>query len=82
MTVPFKLTMDGFETHWQVNYLAPFVLTTSLMPLLVSTASQSQSQNRVRVVNVSSDAAFLAGPKHIQLDDVNMTKAKGMSDLW
>lgn len=81
MSVPFSLTKDGFESHWQVNYLAPFILTLSLMPLLISTASQCGVQDRVRVVNVSSDLALLPGMKHMQLDDVNLRNAKGMTEL-
>ncbi|KAI3172904.1 hypothetical protein DTO046C5_3251 [Penicillium roqueforti] len=81
MTVPYKLTVDGFETQWQVNYLAPHVLTSTLMPLLLKTASSSGSSDRVRVVNVSSDAAFF-GPKTLLLDDVNMTETKGVMELW
>lgn len=81
MTVPFKLTGDGFETQWQVNYLAPHVFTMTLMPLLLSTASFAGRMDRVRVVNVSSDAAFF-GPKTLQLWDVNMTDTKGMLELW
>jgi NAD(P)-dependent dehydrogenase (short-subunit alcohol dehydrogenase family) len=81
MTVPYKLTGDGFETQWQVNYLAPHVLTSSLMPLLLSTASARGSKDRVRVVNVSSDAVS-GGPDTIQWDDVNMTCTKGIMELW
>jgi NAD(P)-dependent dehydrogenase (short-subunit alcohol dehydrogenase family) len=81
MTVPFKLTGDGYETQFQVNYLAPHILVSSLMPILLSTAAISHSKTRVRVVNVASDAA-LAGPKSMQLDDVNMTEQKGMRELW
>lgn len=81
MNVPYKVTGDGFETQWQVNYLAPHILTSSLMPLLLKTASSSEFHNRVRVVNVTSDAAFF-GPKTLQLDDVNMTETKGMMELW
>lgn len=81
MTVPYKLTVDGFETQWQVNYVAPHILTTSLMPLLLTTASVHGTRDRVRIVNVSSDAAFL-GPETIQWDDVNMTSTKGMLELW
>ncbi|WP_018684011.1 SDR family NAD(P)-dependent oxidoreductase [Actinokineospora enzanensis] len=29
-----RLSADGFELHWAVNYLAPFALTTGLAPLL------------------------------------------------
>ncbi|KPM42528.1 hypothetical protein AK830_g4061 [Neonectria ditissima] len=81
MTVPYKLTGDGFETQWQVNYLAPHIFTSSLIPLLLSTASVRGTKDRVRVVNVSSDAAFF-GPDKMQWDDVNMTSTKGMLELW
>ncbi|KAK7421462.1 hypothetical protein QQX98_002161 [Neonectria punicea] len=81
MTVPYELTSDGFETQWQVNYLAPHIFTSSLMPLLLSTASVHDRLDRVRIVNVSSDAA-LFGPDEIQWADVNMTSTKGMLELW
>ena len=38
MTVPFALTGDGFETQFQTNYLAPHLLTASLLPVLLATA--------------------------------------------
>lgn len=81
MTVPYELTKDGFEKQWQVNYVAPFVLTTTLLPLMLTTAGSCGSKHRVRVVNVASNAAF-GGPKTIQFDDVNMTDAKGLMELW
>ncbi|KAH7311432.1 hypothetical protein B0I35DRAFT_438069 [Stachybotrys elegans] len=82
MTVPYKLTGDGFETQWQVNYLAPHIFTTSLMPSLLSAASAANDKTRVRVVNLSSDLAVVApgGPRKIQ-EDVNMTSAKGVFEL-
>jgi NAD(P)-dependent dehydrogenase (short-subunit alcohol dehydrogenase family) len=81
MNAPYKLTVDRFESQWQVNYLAPHLLTTSLMPLLLATAAAAGTLDRVRVVNVVSNAAFF-GPKTIQFEDVNMTDAKGMMVLW
>lgn len=81
MTVPYNLTKDGFEIQWQVNYLAPHILTSSLLPLLLSTASLCDTKNRVRVVNVSSAAAMFGGAT-IQWEDVNMTSTKGMLELW
>ncbi|KAK4070807.1 hypothetical protein Trihar35433_5274 [Trichoderma harzianum] len=80
MTVPFKLTADGLETQWQVNYVSPHVFTSSLMPLLLSTASTLNTKDRVRVVHVSSDAAFF-GPDTVQWNDVNMTSTKGVMEL-
>lgn len=81
MTAPYKLTADEYESQWQTNYLAPHAFTVSLMPLLLSTAAGCGSKSRVRVINVSSDAAFM-GPKSIQWDDVNMVSTKGILELW
>jgi NAD(P)-dependent dehydrogenase (short-subunit alcohol dehydrogenase family) len=80
MMTPFKLTTDGFETQWQVNALAPQVFVMSLLPILMQTASTSSLYDRVRVVNVVSDMAF-RGPSTLQLNDVNMTDAKGVLEL-
>ena len=48
-----QMTQDGFEKTWQVNYLAPFVLTENLMPLLLDTAKVSGD---VRIINLASEA--------------------------
>jgi NAD(P)-dependent dehydrogenase (short-subunit alcohol dehydrogenase family) len=42
---PQALTQDGFDAIWQVNYLAPVLLTSLLQPVLLRSA---------RVVNVTS----------------------------
>ncbi|KAL7667192.1 NAD(P)-binding protein [[Candida] zeylanoides] len=47
MALPFGLTEDGFETQLQTNYVAPFVLTTRLLPLL-------DRSEGARVVTLSS----------------------------
>lgn len=44
--MPPKTTADGLERTFQTNYLGPFYLTTSLLPLLDNTSS--------RILNVSS----------------------------
>lgn len=54
-------TVDGFELTFQVDHLAPFLLTHLLHDRLVS--------SRASVVNTSSLAARLWG--HINLDDLN-----------
>jgi NAD(P)-dependent dehydrogenase (short-subunit alcohol dehydrogenase family) len=41
-------TADGFEKHFGVNHLAPFLLTQKLMPLILKSDG--------KVINVSSDA--------------------------
>jgi NAD(P)-dependent dehydrogenase (short-subunit alcohol dehydrogenase family) len=79
MAHPFKLTKDGHDVQWQSNYVAPFILTAGLMPLLLKTAAASGDKNRVRVVNVSSELAFFQGPKRIMLEDPNMADAKGFA---
>lgn len=78
MNVPMSYTGDGFETTWQVNYLAPFVLTSQLLPLMLHTASMSHSMSRVRIINIASDMALNFGPKHLHLEDPNMSSMKGM----
>ncbi len=42
-----QVTVDGYELHFQVNYLAGYVLTNMLLPLLEASAPS-------RVVNVAS----------------------------
>jgi NAD(P)-dependent dehydrogenase (short-subunit alcohol dehydrogenase family) len=81
MGVPFELTVDGYELQWQVNYLAPYLFVSELLPLMLKTASMNQSKDRVRIVNVSSDMVTMLGPKHIISQDVNMTNQKGMQPL-
>jgi NAD(P)-dependent dehydrogenase (short-subunit alcohol dehydrogenase family) len=53
---------DGYELRFAVNYLAPFLLTRLLQPLLVGSAP-------ARIVNVSS-----AGQAPIDFDDVMLER--------
>jgi NAD(P)-dependent dehydrogenase (short-subunit alcohol dehydrogenase family) len=53
---------DGLELRFAVNYLAPFVLTQRLVPLLVASAP-------ARIVNVGS-----AGQADIRFDDVMLER--------
>jgi NAD(P)-dependent dehydrogenase (short-subunit alcohol dehydrogenase family) len=55
-----RLTVDGFETILQVNHLAPFLLTTLLMPTLLSSGAS---------VIATSSIANRVG--RIDLDDLN-----------
>ena len=57
--------MDGFELIFAVNYLAVFVLTTELLPLLKASAPS-------RVLTVSS--ALHASAKSLDLDDLQSHK--------
>lgn len=53
-----ELSDDGHELHFQVNYLAPFLLTLQLLPLIRASAP-------ARIVNVSS-----IGQSPIDFEDV------------
>jgi NAD(P)-dependent dehydrogenase (short-subunit alcohol dehydrogenase family) len=55
---PREESADGYELTFQVNYLAPFLLTRQLLPLIERSAP-------ARIVNVSS-----AGQAPIDFDDV------------
>lgn len=84
LAVPFKLTADKFESQWQTNFLAPFFLVKCLLPVLESTAENSTSNTRVRIVNVASEAALLpgAGPKEIDYAHPNLDHVKGSMAVW
>ncbi|NMR29172.1 SDR family NAD(P)-dependent oxidoreductase [Crystallibacter degradans] len=70
-------TSDGFEKTFQVNHLAPFLLTHELLDVLLD--------SRASIVNTSSVAAKLFG--RINIDDLNTwngftpNKAYGNSKL-
>lgn len=61
MAVPYRRTEDGFEEHLQVNYLAHFLLTGLLMPLL-------RRSTGARVVNLSS---LRANEGHIDFEHLD-----------
>ena len=56
-------TNDGFEMHFGVNHLGPFLLTLLLIDKL------KQSSSIARIINVSSVVHFLG---LIRFDDINM----------
>lgn len=57
------LTEDGFETTFQVNHLAGFLLTRLLLPTLIA--------SRASVIQTSSAAHYRG---HLDLNDVQLTK--------
>jgi NAD(P)-dependent dehydrogenase (short-subunit alcohol dehydrogenase family) len=59
---PRMLSKEGYELHFAVNHLAPFLLTQLLLPLLRNAAPS-------RIVNVSSTAQ-----QPIDFDDVMMER--------
>jgi NAD(P)-dependent dehydrogenase (short-subunit alcohol dehydrogenase family) len=67
------VTEDGFETTFQVNHLATFLLTHDLLPALKAAASPSAGARIVNVASVASKAG------RIDFDDLNL--AHGWS-MW
>ena len=61
-----ETSVDGFELRFAVNYLAPFLLTRRLLPLLRRTADQAGT---ARIVNVAS-----AAQQSIDFDDVMLER--------
>lgn len=61
-----EMTADGLEKTYQVNYLAPFLLTTQLMDMLVD--------SRATVVNTTSSSQRLL-PK-VTISDLERTAAR------
>ncbi|KAJ5363418.1 uncharacterized protein N7496_009131 [Penicillium cataractarum] len=61
MATPFEMTKDGHEAQWQTNYLAHWVLTEHLLPLILQTA-KTLPPGSVRIVNLTS-SGHLGAPK-------------------
>ncbi|KAI0101005.1 hypothetical protein GGR51DRAFT_551168 [Nemania sp. FL0031] len=61
MATPFEITKDDHEAQWQTNYLAHWVLTEHLLPLMLQTA-KTLSPGSVRIVNLTS-SGHLGAPK-------------------
>ncbi|KAK3329230.1 hypothetical protein B0H66DRAFT_634442 [Apodospora peruviana] len=63
MATPLEITKDGHEAQWQTNYLAHWVLTEHLLPIMLRTAKALPSGgDSVRIVNVTS-SGHLGAPK-------------------
>jgi NAD(P)-dependent dehydrogenase (short-subunit alcohol dehydrogenase family) len=78
MAAPFQMSKNGYEAQWQTNYLAHWVLTAHLLPLLLKTAKISPP-GTVRIVNVSSVGHHSAPKEGIAFDDTSLPKADGMA---
>lgn len=61
------ITEDGFELTFQVNHLAPFLLTKLLLPQLIS--------GKAKVIQTASIAANLFAGKKYDVSDLNVEKA-------
>lgn len=54
MGLPYSKTLDGFEVQMQTNFIAPFLLTMNLIPLLEKATEKGEEENDARVIYVSS----------------------------
>ncbi|PMD33658.1 NAD(P)-binding protein [Hyaloscypha variabilis F] len=71
MATPFEITKDGHEAQWQTNYLAHWVLTEHLLPLLLRTA-KTLPPGSVRIVNLSSSGHLGAPKGGINFQDLSL----------
>lgn len=71
LATPFEMTKDGHEAQWQTNYLAHWVLTTRLLPLMLQT-SRGLPPGSVRIVNLTSSGHLTAPKCGIDLDDPSL----------
>lgn len=75
MATPFQLTKDGHEGQWQTNYLAHWVFTEHLLPLILRTA-ETLPAGSVRIVNLTSSGHLGAPAEGINFADPSI-KDKG-----
>ncbi|KAG5227842.1 dehydrogenase/reductase SDR family [Salix suchowensis] len=66
MGEPQKFSKDGYETHLQVNFLAPAMLSILLLPSLVKGSPS-------RIINVNSIMHYMG---FVDTDDMNFTLGK------
>jgi NAD(P)-dependent dehydrogenase (short-subunit alcohol dehydrogenase family) len=78
MATPFEMTKDGYEAQWQTNYLAHWLFTSHLLPLLLET-SKSLPPGSVRVVNLSSSGHYSAPKGGISFEDTSLPNGGGMA---
>lgn len=78
MATPFEMTKDGHEAQWQTNYLAHWVLTSHLLPLMLST-SRTLPPGSVRIVNLTSSGHYSAPKGGINFQDTSLSNGSGMA---
>lgn len=71
MATPFEITKDGHEAQWQTNYLAHWVLTDHLIPLMLQTANACPAGS-VRIVNLTSSGHLGAPKGGINFEDLSL----------
>jgi len=78
MATPFEMSKDGHEAQWQTNYLAHWVFTSHLLPLMLTT-SKALPPGAVRIVNLSSFGHFNAPKGGINFVDTSIASGGGMA---
>uniref|UniRef100_A0A6N2K9J4 Uncharacterized protein n=1 Tax=Salix viminalis TaxID=40686 RepID=A0A6N2K9J4_SALVM len=66
MGEPQKFSEDGYETHLQVNFLAPALLSVLLLPSIIKGSPS-------RIINVNSIIHYMG---FVDTDDMNFTSGK------
>lgn len=78
MATPFEITKDGHEEQWQTNYLAHWVFTSHLLPLMLQT-SNTCPPGSVRIVNLTSSGHHSAPKGGINFADTSLPHASGLT---
>lgn len=78
MATPFEITKDGHEAQWQTNYLAHWVFTSHLLPLMLKT-SKTLPAGSVRIVNLSSSGHWSAPKGGINFPDTSLQGSSVMT---
>lgn len=71
MATPFRISKDGYEEQWQTNYLAHWVLTAHLLPLLLAT-SKTAGPGSARIVNLTSSGHWSTASGGIDFSDLSL----------
>ncbi|KAJ4171023.1 hypothetical protein NW754_007166 [Fusarium falciforme] len=78
MATPIEMTEDGYEAQWQTNYLAHWVFTSYLVPLMLNT-SKGLPSGAVRIVNLSSSGHYQAPKGGINFADTSLPNEGGIT---
>ncbi|RDW87377.1 hypothetical protein BP5796_03071 [Coleophoma crateriformis] len=79
MCTPFEMTKDGYEAQWQTNYLAHWVFTSLLLPLMLKTSKTLRSPGSVRIVNLTSSGHWFAPNGGINFADTSLADKSAMA---
>ncbi|KAJ4328848.1 hypothetical protein N0V84_000635 [Fusarium piperis] len=78
MATPFEMTKDGYEAQWQTNYLAHWIFTSFLAPLMLKT-SKGLPPGTVRIVNLSSSGHYQAPKEGINFADTSLPNESALA---